>query len=343
MAEIVFGVGSSHSPMLGTDPDIWDQFAIKDTYHPPAHPFRGGFYPFEELREFRKGENLAAENSEEKRWERHHQNQKNLDRLGDEIAQAKLDVLVIIGDDQRECFMPDNSPAFLVYTGETVLNKALNQEKLDAIPLPGIAKAAWTNQPAGDDVTYPGEPELAAHVVAALMGAEFDISVADAMPSGKWGENGIPHAYGFFYHRLMDDMKKTPGMSTLPIFINTFYPPNQPSVSRVMKFGKVVGDAIRSWDSPKKVGIAASGGFSHFAIDEELDMRLLDAMAKGDEATILAEPEYSFQAGNSEIKNWLATQAAVAGSGLKFELIDYIPCYRSDAGTGNANTFGVWS
>ncbi|MDP6174075.1 MAG: hypothetical protein QGF09_07925 [Rhodospirillales bacterium] len=342
MAEIVFGVGSSHSPMLGTDPDIWDQFAIKDTYHPPAHPFRGGFYPFEELREFRKGENLAAENSEEKRWERHHQNQKNLDRLGDEIAQAKLDVLVIIGDDQRECFMPDNSPAFLIYNGEAVLNKVANPERL-AQARHGIAEAAWMNVPEGGDIEHPGEPDLANRIIAALMGAEFDIAVSQAMPAGKFGENGIPHAYGFFYHRLMDDMKKTPGMSTLPIFINTFYPPNQPSVRRVLRFGEVIGDAIRSWDSDKKVGIAASGGFSHFAIDEELDMRIIRAMEAGDEATILAEPEYSFQAGNSEIKNWLATQAAVAGSGLKFELIDYIPCYRSDAGTGNANTFGVWS
>ncbi len=30
------------------------------------------------------------------------------------------------------------------------------------------------------------------------------------------------------------------------------------------------------------------------------------------------------------------------GTGLELEIIDYIPCYRSAAGTGNAMTFGLW-
>ncbi|MDP6174728.1 MAG: hypothetical protein QGF09_11220, partial [Rhodospirillales bacterium] len=80
----------------------------------------------------------------------------------------------------------------------------------------------------------------------------------------------------------------------------------------------------------------------HFVVDEELDWRILKAMEAGDEATIINEPEHSYQSGTSEIKNWIAAQGAVKGSGLKFKLVDYIPCYRTDAGTGNANTFGLW-
>ena len=34
---------------------------------------------------------------------------------------------------------------------------------------------------------------------------------------------------------------------------------------------------------------------------------------------------------------------ATEGAGLEFKLIDYIPCYRSEAGTGNAMAFALWS
>ncbi len=341
MAEIVFGVGSSHSPMLGTEPADWNQRANAD-FANPAHPFRDGVYTYEELAELRKGENLAAEHTMEKRQEKHKKNQENLDLLGTKIRDANLDILVVIGDDQRECFMSDQSPAFVIYNGEKVLNKVLSQERLDAMP-PGIAVAAWTNVPTDHDIEHPGEPELANHIASTLTAAEFDISVSDSMPPGQYGENGIPHAFGFFYHRILDDLKGCNGLSTLPIFINDFFPPNQPTAKRVLAFGKVIGDAIRSWDSSKKVGIAASGGFSHFVIDEELDWRLIKAIEAGDEATIINEPEYSYQSGTSEIKNWIATMGAVKDSGLKFKLQDFVPCYRTDAGTGNANTFGTWT
>ena len=341
MAEIVFGVGCSHSPMLGIEPEDWDQRGKEDMQN-PAHPFRGGVYTYDELLAVRKDENLAAEHTMEKRQVKHKKSMQNLDLLGQKIVEAKLDILVVMGDDQRECFMTNQSPAFVVYNGDTVLSQVMSPQRLDSMT-PGVAVAAWTNVPTDNDIEYAGEPELANHIISTLTAEEFDVTVCNKMPPGKWGPNGIPHAYGFFYHRILDDFRECPGMSTLPIFINDFFPPNQPTAKRVWDFGEVVGNAIRSWDSDKKVGIAASGGFSHFVIDEELDMRILDAMVAGDKQTIINEPEYSYQSGTSEIKNWIATQSAVAGSGLKFELLDYIPCYRSDAGTGNANTFGVWT
>ena len=33
---------------------------------------------------------------------------------------------------------------------------------------------------------------------------------------------------------------------------------------------------------------------------------------------------------------------ALEDTKLKFELVDYVPCYRSTAGTGNAMAFGLW-
>src|SRR6185437_2197296 len=36
-------------------------------------------------------------------------------------------------------------------------------------------------------------------------------------------------------------------------------------------------------------------------------------------------------------------QARVAATGFKMKLLDYVPCYRSEAGTGNAMAFATWS
>jgi 3-O-methylgallate 3,4-dioxygenase len=44
--------------------------------------------------------------------------------------------------------------------------------------------------------------------------------------------------------------------------------------------------------------------------------------------------------GTSEIRNWIA--AAGALEGLETAWQDYVPCYRSPAGTGCGMGFAVW-
>ena len=41
------------------------------------------------------------------------------------MAAAKLDALIIIGDDQNEQYSDDNMPAILIYRGETIINNPL--------------------------------------------------------------------------------------------------------------------------------------------------------------------------------------------------------------------------
>jgi seryl-tRNA synthetase len=54
----------------------------------------------------------------------------------------------------------------------------------------------------------------------------------------------------------------------------------------------------------------------------------------------LGEP--IFQAGTSEMKNWIPVAGAMAELGLEPQLVDYVPCYRTEAGTGNAMAFVYW-
>jgi 3-O-methylgallate 3,4-dioxygenase len=140
------------------------------------------------------------------------------------------------------------------------------------------------------------------------------------------------------YRRLMHDEV----VPNVPVFINTFYPPNQPSVRRCYDFGRALGRAVQAWEADRTVAFIASGGLSHFVIEEDLDQQVLAALRSGDEAAIVALPVDQMESGTSEIRNWIALAGAMAEAGLRMELIDYVPCYRSAAGTGNAMGFARW-
>ena len=85
---------------------------------------------------------------------------------------------------------------------------------------------------------------------------------------------------------------------------------------------------------------SASGGLSHFFVDEELDRHVLDLLAKKDGDALGALPAAQLESGNSEIRNWIATAGAVEH--LAMRLVDYVPCYRSEAGSGVGMAFAVW-
>ena len=50
-----------------------------------------------------------------------------------------------------------------------------------------------------------------------------------------------------------------------------------------------------------------------------------------------------FRSGTSETKNWIAVAGILSGTDLEMDLLDYVPCYRTEAGTGNAMAFATWT
>jgi hypothetical protein len=108
-------------------------------------------------------------------------------------------------------------------------------------------------------------------------------------------------------------------------------------------FGAALGRAVRAWDPDARVAVIAAGGMSGPAIDEALDRRLLDALASGDPAQLLREPESSFRGGAAGFKGWILAAGALDHAGLDMLWTDYVPCIRTEAGTGNAMAFAVWS
>ena len=60
----------------------------------------------------------------------------------------------------------------------------------------------------------------------------------------------------------------------------------------------------------------ASGGLSHFRVDEELDAEVVRALRDSDLTALAALEPHRLQGGSSEIRNWICVAAAVAEAGL---------------------------
>jgi hypothetical protein len=321
--------------MLSVLPGSWPNRVPAD--RAGTHFFRGNRYSFNELVDLRKGDPLADQITPEVSADRHRRCMDAIRQLGDVLAGVRPDAGVIVGNDQMEVFTQDHVPAFAVFRGDYVEGHPRSPEFLAAMA-PGVAEAELDRTPEVY-TEWPCLPELGRHMIERLMAEEFDVAQLTRLPEGEAGSNAAPHAYSFIYRRVMRDAV----IPHVPVFQNTFYPPNQPSAARCHQFGGALARALTSWPEDRTVAVFASGGLSHFAIDEDLDRKVLDALSAGDADTLVQIPEDLLQSGTSEVKNWIAVAGAMSAAGLRFHLIDYVPCYRSEAGTGNAMAFGYWT
>jgi aromatic ring-opening dioxygenase catalytic subunit (LigB family) len=339
MAKIVYGFGTSHGPLLATPPERWDLRAEDDRKN-PKHPFRGGDYTFPDLVAVRAGErDFVAEMGIEARRGHHERNQRALDRLGQKLADVAPDIVVVVGDDQHEWFFDDVQPSFTVYCADQVINAAIDPEVLKTKSA-GIALAMSASHPPEDQV-YPVPKDLAVAIVERTIADEFDVAISAKQRANERGPIGVGHAVGFVYRRILRDR----AIPVVPILLNTYFPPNQPTAKRCYQFGQSIGRAIVDWNganADKRVAICASGGISHFVIDEEFDRRMLTAIKNQDTTTIFAEPANLFRSGTSETKNWITVAGILSETGLTMNLIDYVPSYRSEGGTGCGMAFASW-
>ncbi len=334
MARIVLGIGSSHGPMLSTPPDMWHLRGEADRKN-QRHFYRGEAYDFPKLLAARQP-GFASAITPEERKKRYDACQSALDKLAAKFAEVKPDVTVIIGNDQRELFTDENTPAFLVFAGSKIENIPETEEAKAKMP-PGIAIAEIGHCPPGGAV-YDGQQDLAVHLVKSLIDQEFDVSESSKLPKVNGHEHGIPHAFGFLFRRIMRDAPPP----TVPMFLNAGIPNNRPKIARCLKFGRALMKAIESWKEDAKVAVFASGGLTHFVIDEELDQRILKAMQTRDEEALAAIPETYLLGNTCEIRNWMPLSVGMDSLEKKMHLVDYVACYRTEAGTGSAMGFVYW-
>lgn len=332
MAEITFGLATPHSPMLSTPLDEWHHYVEKDRFLPmflgePLIDDDGTVREYDEL-EAKYAEKIADELTPDAFQAKFDACAAAMEQSARVLMDSGVDVVVVVGDDQKEMLHDDNMPAFAVYWGETMWNVPPD---LATLP-PALAVGAWgwyDEKP----TEYPGNASLGRHLVEALNADNFDVAHMKEQREGV----SMAHAFTFYQRRMMPDRV----IPLVPVFVNTFYPPSQPSVQRCLDFGRALRRAVEAWPENAKVGIVASGGLSHFMVHEQLDRGVLRALETRDEKALLSIPDALLESGNSEIKNWMV--AATACDHLEFRTIEYVPLRRSPAGTGAGMGFGYWT
>lgn len=327
MAKVVMGIGSSHSPALLMKPDAWLARAeVDDKKLHALHDFTGKRVSYEELMT-QATPTLLKEIEPELLEERHQANEKAIRRVAEVLDQADPDIVVIVGDDHKEVYQEDNMPALAVYWGETLPYRPIGimKWKYDPKLMPDF----WYWQEPRD---YPVASEFARRLIGDLMKRDFDPAHSKYYPEGQ----GMSHSFGYVYRRIMT--KKA--YPIIPVNVNTYYPPNQVTPLRCYRIGEAIREAIEAWPEDLRVVVMATGGLSHFVVDEDFDRKFIDIMASGGPEDHAALPLEKLQSGNSEFRCWSVLAGAVRGK--KMNLIDYVPCYRSPAGTGCAMAFAYW-
>ena len=322
MAEIVFGMAVPHSGILGKDPDTWPEDRERDMSDKREMWYKLRPWKFKELAEERKNGGFDKLSSPEERRKRYDRCQVALEKCRQAWADAKIDVAVILGKDQKEIFM-DFSPTLAIYTGEEIYNGT-----------PGRSVYAPSTP-----MTHTAHPELAVHLIESLKKSGFDLTDLFNWPPNTWlnNTNIVPHAYGFITHQIMRDNPPP----SVPVLMNCFYPPTQPSMPRCIEFGAALAEAIRSWPKNLRVGVIASGGLTHFVCDQEQDAIFLDLLKRADLDGFAKIDERIYQSGTSELKLYVPILQCMEGTPMT--LVEYCPCYRSEAGTGEGMAFMYWA
>jgi 3-O-methylgallate 3,4-dioxygenase len=317
--------------MLNAPPTDWPRFIERDSLRTNLLDVEGRLTSYDEqLKHAPPG--IAGEITPDRMQARHAAVQGAIARCGEFLRDAKLDALIVAGDDQEELYQHENMPGILVYYGDTIRN----------VPLPPPpeptwgwrASARWHEEKEPRD--YPVHSRLARHLIDQLIEREFDVAASSGVPEGM----GEGHAIGFVHRRIMQDVAQ-PTVPVVPVCINTYYPPNQPTPRRCYRLGQAIRAAVETYPGDARVGIIASGGLSHFVVDEALDRGLFDLFRRRDTAGIEALPREKLNSGSSEIRNWICVAGAVEHLALEWSL--YEPGYRTPAGTGTGLGFAYWT
>ena len=211
------------------------------------------------------------------------------------LDRVRPDVVVMFYNDHGLNFFLDKMPTFAV----------------GAAPQYHNADEGWgipTMPP------FRGDLDLSWHIINALVDKEFDVVTCQEML--------VDHACTLPL-KLFWPQAECP-VAIVPVCINTVQFP-LPSAKRVYALGKAVGEAIRSWDSTRRVAVIASGGLSHQLdgeragfINKAFDLQFLQSLQSNPEwATQFSSLDLVEKAGTQgvELLMWLAMRAALSSAG----------------------------
>jgi hypothetical protein len=330
--------------MVTLDDSLWGEGAAQDASLAILFDTDGQAVTYEQLAE-RAGDRYAQQATPQHWKDQSAAVRRAVARLATDVASAKLDVLVVVGDDQLELFSFANMPSLAIFYGDRITSGLWTsrfatyqrQGQPPSAPLSQRLQRAVMEGYAMDvHREFASAPGFERELLSSLIDQGFDVAGLGEIPSSE-DSVGLGHAYGAIVTQIMGERP----IPMVPIFVNTYFPPKQPTPSRCYDLGLALHQAIESSPADLRVGVVASGGLSHFVTDERLDNQLLATLRAGSEEQLRAIPPKLLNAGSSEIRNWIAV--AAASKHLKLVWDEYIPVYRTPAGTGCGLGFACWS
>jgi hypothetical protein len=316
--------------MLALEGKRWSERAEDDKKNKSLNLSDGRFISYDDLVE-ENGAPYGDIATEAKFLEIEAASQTALDRVADHLATVAPDVVVIIGDDQAELFSHANMPAMSIFYGEEILT----HEKHLAPQTPGWIGTVMKGYAMDAVHSFPGQAQFALELIRGLIYEDVDIAAAAKVEDPL--KAGFGHAYGFIIERLF----RGRAIPVVPVLLNTYYPPNAPTARRCYDIGVKLARIIERSPSDLRVAVAASGGLSHFVVDEKLDHKVLKAIREKDAQTLRGLSRGELNSGSSEILNWV--MAAGMSEHLTNDWSEYFPAYRTPAGTGTGIAFATWS
>jgi hypothetical protein len=329
MARLVIGLGTSHSPMVATEAPLWEERAVSDRTNRELYDLEGNHCTYEEL--LSSGKTYETECRPDHLAEQDQKVQIALDRLAADLQKARPDVVLIVGDDQNELFDLGNNPAISIFYGQTASTRSWGTA---ASGNRGYLRVLCEGYMMDRRHELPCDSEFAFDLIHRLIHAGVDLGASSKVSDPD--KHGFGHAYGFVFKRLMANLRAP----IIPILLNTYYPPNQPTPARCYAIGDALRAAIESSLLDRRVAVVASGGLSHFVTNEPLDIRVLDALRSGDGTQLCSIPEKLLQSGSSEIRNWIVVAGIFKNKPVSWA--EYVPVYRTPAGTGVGLGFARW-
>ena len=136
-----------------------------------------------------------------------------------------------------------HAPFFAIgYHGESIRNAAAPATAVDDWYLMDQRRRLEDSS----DRFYPCDAALSAHIIGGLMGRSFDITAVKTLV----GEQFEGHAYSFIHRRYMGKDV----IPMVPVFLNTYYPPNQPTAERCRDLGLAIREMVASYPQDMRVG-----------------------------------------------------------------------------------------
>ena len=341
MGEIL-GMASTHWPLLipPDDGHPWPfQMVMERTPGFPEELKNPSSWPEEARVEFGEDEGVSAHKEHRERLV------KSFRVMKDEIDAFDPDFILMFGDDQYENFKEDIIPPFCVLAYDEFVSYPFRKGFI-----PG--RNVW-----GEDKDHPikmrGNPQAAKWLTRRLLEEGVDMSYA--YKSLHW--EGLGHAF-VNIQMFLDYDRMGFDYPVVPISVNCYGSsvvrnkggigrdpnagpdPSSPTPKRCFEVGQTVARILK--DSPYRVVIYGSGGWSHGFLTEkndflwpdiETDRARLKQVEEGREeewkAVSVAEIE---DAGQQELLNWVCGAGAMNELGQKAEVLDYLETYIFNSG-----------